>query len=83
MRLQLDTDTGDRDEDWWYLVFDRNGNDLYVDHRWKRLKLKTLEDKSGNERIELSDFLTQHAGSAAHVELVSALVTMFKDNRNA
>jgi hypothetical protein len=82
MRRQFFADSGDRDEEWYDLVFEPSECSIYILHRWKRMKLKPLGDEdSGNERIDLLTFLKSNRGTAAHSALTDVLSELFRDKQ--
>lgn len=82
MRRQLLADAGDRDEEWYDLVFEPTKCSIYIHHRWKRMKLGRLGDEeSGNEQIDFHRFLAnpKNRGTAVHSALIAALSELFED----
>ncbi len=71
------------DEDWWYLVFDSESHELYIEHEWDHVPQGGGKASTGESKSTIKDFLDQSFRATQHSELIALIEGLFKDAKDA
>jgi hypothetical protein len=74
-----------KDEDWWRLVFDTDTKQLYIEHEWSHLDVRSSAAAAshGTATMDIPTYLNQGGETAGHRELFRLLRTLFDEGPKA